>query len=214
MLDTDIALKKLPLVAVIRGLDIGRIKDVGTTLIEAGFTLIEVTLNSPEPLKAIEILVEISGQSASIGAGTVLSVQDVKDVKTAGGQFIISPNMDEDVIRETKNCGLVSWPGVFTPTEAFNALKYGADGLKAFPAESISPQTLKAWRAVLPLNTQIFIVGGVDAASMKPYLAAGAGGFGLGSSLVSANKSLEDIRRDAVEIVTAYHDAVESLSNG
>jgi len=205
------ALEQLPLIAILRGLDLAHIKDVGAVLTEAGFTLIEVTMNSPEPLAAIEILAKNYSQTALIGAGTVTSAPQVGAIKKAGGQFIISPNMDANVIQETKEQGMISFPGVFTPTESFKALAYGADGLKFFPAEAISPQIVKAYRAVLPPKTPVFIVGGVDAGNMKAYLAAGANGFGIGSSLVAPGKSLGDIRKDATELVAAYRSAVRSL---
>lgn len=209
----EMALKETPLVAILRGIAVDKIKDVGETLIAAGFKLIEVTMNSPQPLEAIKILAKIAGNSAIIGAGTVTSVQDVTAVKEAGGKFIISPNMDESVIKETKRCGLVSLPGVFTPSEAFQALKYGADGIKIFPAEAISPQVVKAYRAVLPAGTRMFIVGGVTASNIKAYLIAGADGFGIGSSLVKAGKSLSDIKKDAAEMMTSYHTAMKSIAN-
>jgi len=212
-MDIEVAVKELPLVAILRGLEGDQIKDVGRILIDAGFTLIEVTMNSMRPLQSLEILANMAGSDAVIGAGTVTSVPAVKAVKNAGGRFVISPNMDQEVIRATKNCGLVSWPGVFTPSEAFDALKYGADGLKLFPGEALSPQIVKAYRAVLPLGTRIFVVGGVKSSNMAQYLAAGADGFGIGSSLAHAGKSLTDIAKDAAEIVTSYDAVRKSISH-
>ncbi len=208
----EIALKEAPLVAILRGVAVDEVAGVGETLITAGFKLIEVTMNSPRPLESIGILAKLAGKSATIGAGTVTSVQDVMKVKDVGGQFIISLNMDEAVIKETKRRDLVSLPGVFTPSEAFKALEYGADGIKIFPAEAISPQVVKAYRAVLPAGTRMFIVGGITASNIKSYLVAGADGVGIGSSLVKGGKSLSDIKRDADEMIASYHATIKEYS--
>jgi len=212
-MNIEIALKEMPLIAVMRGLEPEQVPEVGQILVGAGFRLIEVTMNSPHPIRSIEALSKAVNGAACIGAGTVTEPQMVAQIKSAGGQFIISPNTDESVIKETKKHGLFSLPGVFTPSEAFAALKYGADALKLFPAEAIPPQAVKAFRAVLPTQTGIFIVGGIDAANMKDYMAAGASGFGIGSSLVSPAHSLEHIRAQAEKQISEYKTARERLSN-
>lgn len=172
-----------PLVAVIRGVTPGEVEEVGEALFEAGLRIIEVPLNSPDPLKSIEKLANRMGNRALIGAGTVLEAGDVGDVQAAGGQLIVSPNTNGEVIAATVAAGMVSCPGYFTPSEAFAALAAGAHALKFFPAEAATPAVVKAQRAVLPRNVPLLVVGGVKADSLRPWLDAGADGFGLGSGL-------------------------------
>jgi len=198
------AMAQCPLVAILRGITPDEAADVGTALVDAGLTLIEVPLNSPDPLASISILDEQCGGRGLVGAGTVLSTDQVADVAEAGGRMIVSPNTDTDVIAETKRRGLISIPGMATPSEAFRALAAGADALKLFPAEGLPPAVLKAMRAVLPADVPVLPVGGIGAANMADYMAAGAAGFGLGSSLYKPGKALADIARDAAAVVAAY----------
>lgn len=200
----DEAMTSLPLVAILRGVKPGDAAAALEALVGAGFRLIEIPLNSPEPLVSIALMRRLAPPEVFIGAGTVLSVEDVAAVAEAGGDLIVSPNMDVEVIRAAKARGLVALPGVATPTEAFAALKAGADGLKAFPAEMIPPAVVKAWRAVIPRAIPILPVGGVTATTMADYVKAGATGFGLGSALYKAGDSAERIGANARAFVLAW----------
>lgn len=171
-----------PLVAILRGVTPGEAVEVGTALRDAGIMIIEVPLNSPEPLRSIEALAGRLGEDVLIGAGTVLDEADVARVRDAGGRIIVSPSTDPTVIAATVAAGLVSAPGYFTPSEAFTALKAGAHALKLFPAEAASPAVVKAQRAILP-PVPLVVVGGITPAAMADYRAAGADGFGLGSGV-------------------------------
>lgn len=179
----DAAFAACPLVAILRGIRPDEIVPVGEALIEAGFTLIEIPMNSPDPLDSVARLAAAAGDRAMVGAGTVLRVADVEAVAAAGGTLVISPNMNPEVIAATAARGFVSLPGVATPTEAFAAIEAGATALKLFPAEGSSPPILKAMRAVLPPAMRVLPVGGINPANMAPWQAAGAAGFGLGSAL-------------------------------
>jgi len=192
------------IIAILRGIRPEEAEAVGGLLMEAGIMIIEVPLNSPRPLESIAILARAFGAVATIGAGTVLSAQAVRDVAAAGGQIIVAPNFDGDVVRETKSLGLGSWPGVLTPSECFAALKAGADGLKIFPCSIIGPAGLMAMRAVLPAETKIYAVGGAEPANFKAWFAAGVDGFGIGSALFKPNRSISDLEKAAREIVRAY----------
>jgi len=192
-----------PLVAVLRGLTPAESEGVGDALVEAGFTLLEVPLNSPDPLVSIERLARRYAGRAIVGAGTVLTPEDVDAVAGAGGELIVSPNTDTAVIRASVARGLIALPGYYTPSEGFAALAAGAHGLKLFPAEGASPAFLKAQRAVLPKATRILAVGGITPETMPQWHAAGADGFGLGSNLYRAGKSAADVLRDAAAFVTA-----------
>lgn len=172
-----------PLVAVIRGVTPDEVEAVGHALFEAGIRIIEVPLNSPDPLISIERLAKRLGSQALIGAGTVLEAGAVDNVKAAGGQLIVSPNANGAVIAATVAAGMASCPGYFTPSEAFSAVAAGAHALKLFPAEAASPAVVKAQRAVLPRNIPILIVGSVTPQAMAAWLDAGANGFGLGSGV-------------------------------
>lgn len=198
---------RLPLVAILRGLEPERAVAVGEVLVDAGFDIIEVPLNSPEPLTSIAALVEALGDCALIGAGTVLTEAQVDDLAAIGAQLVVSPNCNPAVIRRTAAHGMVSMPGVVTPTEMFAALEAGATGLKIFPAEMISPAIIKAVRAVLPPQVPVLAVGGINAGNMGEFLAAGAAGFGIGGSLFKPGKLLADIAADAREIVAAFKAA-------
>ena len=198
----DAALKQIPLVAVLRGLQPHEALAVGAALTSTGWTPIEVPLNSPDPLQSIAILASNFPQ-ALIGAGTVLSAQDVRDVHAAGGQLIVSPNFNPQVVREAVSLGLVCLPGVATPTEAFAALDAGAAGLKLFPAEIISPAAVRALRAVLPADARLLPVGGITPENMSGYLAAGASGFGIGSALYKPPMSAEQVLASALKFISA-----------
>jgi 2-dehydro-3-deoxyphosphogalactonate aldolase len=186
-----------------RGLTPDMAIDVGKVLFEAGIRVLEVPLNSPDPLESIRRLVDHFGDQALLGAGTVIDVDSVRDVALAGGRLIVSPNTNTAVIEKTKAEGMVSIPGCLTPTEAFSALSAGADALKLFPGEAVSAQVLKAMRAVLPPHTQILIVGGVSADNMGDYTDAGANGFGIGSWIYRPDRSLAEIRNRARQVVGA-----------
>ncbi len=186
-------LDECPLVAIIRGVAPGEVEAVGDALYEAGIRVIEVPLNSPDPFASIGRLAKRLGERALIGAGTVLQVEQVQQVKEAGGQLVVSPSTYAPVIEATVAAGMVSSPGFFTPSEAFEALRAGAHALKLFPAEAASPAVVKAQRAVLPRDVPIIVVGGVTPANMKPYLDAGADGFGLGSGLYAPGRTLDEV---------------------
>ena len=195
-----------PLVAVLRGLTPDEAAPIGDALVDAGFTLLEVPLNSPDPLASIAAMATRYAGRAIVGAGTVLTPQDVAAIADAGGALIVSPNTDPAVIRASVERGLISLPGYFTPSEAFAALQAGAHGLKLFPAEGAAPAFLKAQRAVLPKATKVLAVGGITPDTMPQWHAAGADGFGLGSNLYRAGKSAADVARDAAAFVQAAKD--------
>jgi 2-dehydro-3-deoxyphosphogalactonate aldolase len=197
-------LAELPLIAILRGLKPENAEAVGYALVEAGFRIIEVPLNSPEPFRSIEILAKTMPRNVLIGAGTVLDPEQVNGIRDVGGRLIVMPHADLDVIRRTKEQDLICTPGVATPTEAFAALKAGADAVKIFPAEAIPPAVVKAWRAVLPKNALVVPVGGIKPDTMKPYVDAGANGFGLGSALFTPAMSAEEIGRNARSFAAAW----------
>jgi len=204
MLNFDAAMAELPLVAVLRGLRPAEALSIGQALFDAGFRLIEVPLNSPEPLQSIRLLADKFGTSALVGAGTVMSVQSARDVVAAGGRLIVMPHCDTDIIRAAKDLGGWVAPGIATPTEAFAALAAGADVLKAFPAEMIPPSAVGAMRAVLPKGTRILPVGGIKPETMASYHAAGAAGFGLGSALFKPGMSVADVAGRAAQFAAAW----------
>ena len=194
----------LPLIAILRGLTPGNAEAVGRALIDAGITRIEVPLNSPDVLTSITTMSRAFKDVAEIGAGTVLTTEEVDAVRQAGATFIVSPNCNPDVITYSKQRGLGSYPGVFTATECFAALAAGADALKIFPASLMGPDALKALRAVLPGKTQIYPVGGVGPDDFAVWRAAGANGFGLGSSLFKPDWSVDRIAEEARRSVAAW----------
>jgi 2-dehydro-3-deoxyphosphogalactonate aldolase len=193
------AMKSVPLVAILRGIHPREALDAGLALDAAGWRMIEVPLNSPQPLSSIAALTAAFPQ-ALIGAGTVLNVDQVYEVHKAGGRLIVAPNFNAEVVRAAVDLGMVCLPGIFTPTEAFAALDAGATGLKLFPAEMIPPAAVKAMRAVLPASTLLFPVGGIDASNMAAYVAAGANGFGIGSALYKPGRSAAEIREAAMKL--------------
>jgi 2-dehydro-3-deoxyphosphogalactonate aldolase len=192
-----------PLIAILRGVKPDEILAVGDALVAAGVGIIEIPLNSPDPLRSIEMLAKHLGDTALVGAGTVLTLGQVGDVARAGGRIIVSPSTDYDVIAATAAEGLVSAPGYFTPSEAFLALKAGAHALKLFPAEAASPAVVRAQRAVLPKDVPLLIVGGVKPDAVGIWFDAGADGFGLGSALYKPGQSADQVAQQARDFVAA-----------
>lgn len=205
MLDTY--LKDLPLIAILRGVTPDEIVAVGRSLHDAGFRVIEIPLNSPQPYESIRRLTAELGESCLIGAGTVLTEAQVAEVDAAGGRLIVSPNANLAVIRASKAAGLVSAPGVATPSEGFAALDAGADSLKLFPAEQLGPAVVKAWRAVFPKELALLPVGGITPDNMGPYVAAGANGFGLGSALYKPGLSAAQVSANAQAFAAGWQAA-------
>lgn len=197
-------LRPLPLIAVLRGITPAEIDAVGAALIDNGFRILEVPLNSPEPFDSIARLERRFGERCLTGAGTVIKVTDVAKVAAAGGKLIVMPHGDVEIVREAKRLGMLCVPGVATPTEAFAALDAGADGLKMFPAEQLSPAALKAWRAVLPKDALVFPVGGIRPDNMAAYWAVGADGFGTGSNLYAPGATADTVREAAARYAAGF----------
>jgi len=197
------ALSALPLIAILRGLTPAEALPIGQALVSTGWTLIEVPLNSPQPLDSIAAMVKAFPQ-AMVGAGTVLTPNDVRNVHAAGGQMIVSPHFNPAVVREAVRLGLVCLPGVMTATEAFAAIDAGAAGLKIFPAEMATPAVIKALLAVLPASTVVMPVGGITPESMAAYLNAGANGFGIGSALYKPGMAADAVTANAIQFRAAY----------
>ncbi len=201
-----ISLAPTPLIAILRGVKPDEVEAVASVIVEAGFGGIEVPLNSPEPMKSIEILAGRFGQAVLIGAGTVLMSGAVETAAAAGARLIVAPNADPAVIERAMKLGLAILPGVATPTEAFAAQSLGASNLKLFPAEALPPEVVKAWRSVLPKETQLFPVGGITPERIGPYRRAGADGFGIGGALYRPGMSAKEVAAKATAFVGAWKE--------
>jgi len=197
-------LQDLPLIAILRGITPEQVLPVGVALFEAGFRIIEVPLNSPQPLQSIGMLARELGDPCLIGAGTVMSAAQVADVADAGGRLIVMPHCDAAVVRAAKSRGLLCAPGIATPTEGFAALAAGADALKLFPAELLTPAVLKALRAVFAPEVLFVPVGGITPQNLAAYATAGASGFGLGSALYKPGMSAAQVKVNAMAFVRAW----------
>ena len=204
MKDFDAALAENPLIAILRGLEPANAVDVAGILVDAGFRIIEVPMNSPDPLVSIERIAQEFGDDVVVGAGTVLTAETVKNVCDAGGQIIVAPNMNPKVGAQALALNATWCPGVLTPTEAFEALELGASVLKIFPAELAPPKAISAMRAVLPKDAQVAVVGGITPETMGDYRRAGANGFGLGSALFKPSYDLSELQTRAQSFVTAF----------
>lgn len=203
----DAAFNRCPLIAILRGVRAEEVEAIGEALVDAGIRIIEVPLNSPDPLDSIARLTREMAGRAVIGAGTVLKVEEVAAVAEAGGTLVISPNADARVIAATVEQGLVSLPGILTPSEALAALDAGAAALKLFPAEAASPAILKAIRAILPPATRVLPVGGIVPAALAGWRAGGAAGFGLGSSLYAPGMQVVEVAGRARDFIAAWNAA-------
>jgi 2-dehydro-3-deoxyphosphogalactonate aldolase len=200
----------LPLIAILRGVRPDEAVAIGEVLVAAGFRLIEVPLNSPDPFASIAGLAAALAGRAAVGAGTVMTSDDIDNLCSAGGEFVVMPHSDPVVIGAAKKRKLTCLPGVATPNEAFTALAAGADGLKLFPAETLPPVAVKAWRAVLPAKTPLLPVGGISPDKMASYLVAGATGFGLGSALYRPGDAPAEVAVNARDFVAAWTAALGS----
>lgn len=200
-------LQKSPLIAILRGVEPAEVVGIAEDLIAAGILIIEVPLNSPEPLESIRRVAAACGGQALVGAGTVMRVDEVDAIAAAGAELIVTPHAQAAVVRRAKERGLLAVPGFFSPTEAFAMIEAGADGLKLFPAEAASPKVLGTLRAVLPRTMPVLPVGGIDAASIPAWLKAGAAGFGIGSALYKPGL-------DRAAVAAKAHALVRALTTG
>ncbi len=200
----DEAISRCGIIAILRGLTTQEVGTVGQALVDEGITIAEIPLNSPDPFTSIRKMADLFKGRLVVGAGTVLSVQDVNQLKAHGGQISVSPDCNENVISHARQLGLEPLPGVFTPTEAFAAIRAGATHLKLFPAEAASPGTVKAWRAVLPRHIRIYAVGGVTPANMQSWTDAGIAGFGIGSNIYRQGSTASDVSKAAKEFMAAW----------
>lgn len=203
-MDFNSTLRQTGLIAILRGIRPEEAEAVGSALYQQGIRIIEVPLNSPQPLKSIACLRRTLPLDCWVGAGTVMTIAQLYDVKQSGGQLIISPHTDTALIQETKRAGLYSLPGAATPSEAFSALAYGADAIKQFPAEAITPVVVKAWRAVFTNEIPLLPVGGITPQTIADYRAVGASGFGLGGALYRPGMSVEEVSTHAAYFVNAW----------
>ena len=192
------------IIAILRGITPAECSDVCDVLISSGIDKIEVPLNSPDPFESISIMVKLYGQDATIGAGTVLQVDQVRQLYYLGAAMVVSPDCNTDVITTTKDFGMASYPGCFTASECFSAIRAGADGLKLFPSFVLGTKGLSALRAILPDEFPVFVVGGVDASNFADWRKAGALGFGIGTALYAPGSKLSDIKKSANDIVKSY----------
>jgi 2-dehydro-3-deoxyphosphogalactonate aldolase len=192
------------IIAILRGVKPSEVLEIGDALYEAGVHIVEVPLNSPDPFVSIAALADRFANRMVVGAGTVLDTESTEKLKISGGLISVSPDSNPAVIASAIKLGLVPLPGVFTPTEAFAAIRAGATHLKLFPAEAASPITVKAWKAVLPKRASIYAVGGVTPDNMQSWFDAGCAGFGIGSNIYKAGKSPADVRQSAAEFVAAW----------
>ncbi len=199
----DLQTYPCPLVAILRGLPPAEATGVARALFDAGFRMLEVPLNRPGALEAIDAIRHIAPANSIVGGGTILTRQDVDAVYEAGGRLMVSPNCEPDLIRHAVDKGMLALPGVATPTEAFRALDAGAHGLKLFPAEMMPPPVVKAMRSVLPSHIHIMPVGGVSPHNMKAYFEAGATGFGIGSQLYQPGMSIDAVAKSAAAFMQA-----------
>jgi 2-dehydro-3-deoxyphosphogalactonate aldolase len=200
----DEAAAECGLVAILRGITPAEAVDVGAALAEAGLRVVEVPLNSPDPFASIERLASAFAGRLVVGAGTVLEPSDINLLKSHKGAIAVSPDCNPAVIARAREAGIVPLPGVFTPTEAFAAIRAGAQHLKLFPAEAASPGTVKAWRAVLPKKVKLFAVGGITPGNMQPWIDAGVSGFGIGSNIYKPGMSAADVGQSAVAFIAAW----------
>ena len=198
------AVSECGLIAILRGITADEVEAVGHALLDAGLRVAEIPLNSPDPFTSIQKMSAIFKGKLIVGAGTVLSVQDVNLLKAHGGQISVSPDCNKAVITRAKELGMEPLPGVFTPTEAFAAIHAGATHLKLVPAEAASPVTVKAWRAVLPKHVNVYAVGGVTPSNMQGWVDVGVAGFGIGSNIYKQGFTAADVARSAKEFVTAW----------
>lgn len=205
-LTLDACLEKMPLIAILRGIKPEEAIPVTDLLFEEGFTIVEVPMNSPDPLDSIKAISASYGDRMLVGAGTVMSADAVNAIADVGGRLIVAPHFDPEVVTAAKARGLYCTPGVQTPSEAFAALKCGADGLKVFPAEACPPVVIKAIRAVLPKDVKVVPVGGISEKNMADYWKVNANGFGIGSNLYKAGKTLDEIRAAAKSLVAAANE--------
>ena len=196
-----------PIISILRGVHPAEAVAITGVILAAGINRIEVPLNSPSPLESISAIAKAYGDRALIGAGTVLTVAQVQQVRAAGGQLVVSPNCDPAVIAATIAAGMQSWPGIFTPSEAFAALQAGATGLKLFPGDMAGPKGLESMRAILPTGTQVYAVGGAGPENFAEWIAASADGFGLGSAIYKPGDTPETVAAKAQAIVAAF-DAI------
>jgi 2-dehydro-3-deoxyphosphogalactonate aldolase len=199
-----VRLKRAPLIAILRGIRPDEVASIGGTLVEVGFEIIEVPLNSPAALSSIEKLAHKFEKTALIGAGTVLRVEDVDAISNAGGRLIVMPHVDEAIIRRAKAQNLVCIPGFATPTEAFRAIAASADALKLFPAQGSSPPVLKGLREVLSHDLPLIPVGGIDETQFEKWVRAGAAGFGIGSALFKPGITTNDLRDRAGKLFAEW----------